>query len=648
MRADLLALTDDSLASLANRGIVKRAVKEVAEGKGPTVTVTETDDVVGEFADGTTVKLPAGITLEKAQCTCPASGVCRHRVMTVIAYRDSAPADEWVAWSPADFSDDDLLTLLGNRVLALARRTFRSGYRARVRRPTSVDPVPTVELSSCTVRFLVPSELGYARVDAAGATREDALALAVWAYRVADEVDVAASTVDVAVGGGTAETVGVIDTGIEPLLPLLSDLLADGVVNTSTTIHASFAQARRALDYRNLRWPVDALDEIVDLIDAYRTRSARHHPEAVAALLAEIVARHRCVGGRGASLRPDVLGTEEAAETPLRLLRMVGLGARVQGDESTRLVEIYLAHIEAGVVLTVRRRIDVAEGETLAPEELGRRRAGGARISALAEGNVVTESAVRAANRVVRIAESRVGRTTIAPSSGAWQVLPPSILVHDLDAEAQRIAALPPALVRPRIVAESVRAIAIAQVDDIHYRPGAQQLVAVVHAPTGRATVSLAHTSATGGAVDALAHALSGELGPVRFVAGHLRRHGGEVIIEPTAVVAGERVVVPAFAATSTTVIPSGAADLTDPLASALSDALALAAEVAHRGWRHLPPSWAARTERTADQLRRVGLAKSAQSLLELRTAIRAEFTEHSLDHWADSTIRLLVTAEQL
>ncbi len=37
MRADLLALTPDALATLANRGLVKRAQKELEKGKVPEI-----------------------------------------------------------------------------------------------------------------------------------------------------------------------------------------------------------------------------------------------------------------------------------------------------------------------------------------------------------------------------------------------------------------------------------------------------------------------------------------------------------------------------------------------------------------------------------------------------------------------------------
>ena len=303
------------------------------------------------------------------------------------------------------------------------------------------------------------------------------------------------------------------------------------------------------------------------------------------------LARHRCVAGSSAALRVQVLGTEESAETPLRLLRLTGLGARIRGDEHSRSIEVYLARHEALVVLALRRRVDVEDADPPSADELGRRKAGGVRLSALAAGNVVTESAVRSANRVVRIAESRVARTTVAPSGG-WDELPEGLVIDDLDAEAARLAGFAPTIVRAPSFAESVRAIRVEAVEDMHFRPGAQQLVATIRAPEGRARLLATHTSAAPGAIDALARTLSGEAGAVRFVAGHVWRHGGAIDVEPTAVAAGTSVIVPAFADASSEAIATTVGIVTDRLAAEVTGALELTAGLVHRGHCRLPPGW--------------------------------------------------------
>lgn len=645
MRGDLLALDEAALAILANRGLVRRSARELARGRGPLVREDDDSTVIGHFDDGTRTVLPPGVPLEETSCTCGAPVVCRHRVGVVLAYRATAtPETPSGPWSPGTFTDDELERVVGRRHLDTARRTRRVGYRAMVRRPSPGDPVPSVELSSCTVRFLVPGDLGYARVDAVQGTREDAVALAVWAFRAADDRDPRASVVDLMVGGPTLvpSTAG---SGIEPALALLADVLADGVVHAGRSLGTSVTRVRRLLDAAGLRWPVDALDDLADQLAAYGSRHARYAPEAVAEVLAELVARHRCVAGGGSSPRSDVLGTEEAAQTPLRLVRLTGLGARVGDHGSGRTLEVYLAHREACLVVALRRHAETTEEGLPTGQELGRRRACGARLAALAAGETVTESAVRTANRMVRISQGRVARTTVTPSSGAWEGLPAGILVTDLDAERARLAHEPPRLVRPRRVADGLRAVAVEEVRNLTWLPGAQRLVATVRAPVGEVTVSVSHTAAAPGAVEALTEALGGE---VRFLAGHLRRHAGELLLEPTAVAVGGRVVVPCFASAPGGMVPPGGVSVDDPLSAAITAALGVCGDVVHHGWRHLPPGWRDRAAHAARRLRGVGLEGCASAVVGLLTALDAAPDASAvLDRWADVYLRLVVTGER-
>ena len=136
MRSDLLALTDDSLAALANRGIVKRSARDVADGKGPSLR-EDGDTVTATFDDGTMVVLVHDATIEQSQCTCVASGLCRHRVMLAIAYRDVAAVtaaatlndeDPYAAdasdptWVPGAFTDEEVEAHIGSRAMGVARK----------------------------------------------------------------------------------------------------------------------------------------------------------------------------------------------------------------------------------------------------------------------------------------------------------------------------------------------------------------------------------------------------------------------------------------------------------------------------------------------------------------------------------------------
>ena len=652
MRADLLALTAESLAALANRGIVRRATREISEGAGPALDVDPDDEVTARFPDGVVTKLPTGATLEAARCTCRAAGVCRHKVAAVLAYQHSQPLAAGTpaveAWSPAEFTDEALEAVLGARVMAVAREAFRVGYRARVHRPNAGAPEPAVELGSCTVRFLVPHEIGYAHLDAVRGARDDAVALAVWAFRAADATNPAAGDIDLDVGGTSPET-GVTDqrSGVEPVLALLDDLLADGASHTGASIAGALSRVRRELERSNLRWPIDVVDSIGDQLDAYRVRSARYGAERFAGLLAELAARHRCVAGRGASLRSQVLGTEEAAETALRRLRLTGIGCRISGDTDSRSVRIYLVHGEAGAVLVLDKTWELGEGDSPSGHELGERRVSGSTVASLAGGNVVTESAMRSARRAVRIASNRLAKTTVARSAGGWSDLPDSILVRDLRALASRLAGLPPRIIRPRVEADLVHVVEVGEVSSISYVPGLQQLTARIKAvDEGEATVVATHRGATPGALDALAAALRSQ---PRFISGITYRFRSEVMIDPLAVVAGESVVIPDIAAGEGTGDIEAMEEMArDELVAALDEALGLSAEVAHRGLRHLPATFASRIDRAVSALRVVGLKRAAEGMAHLGGVLQSGRLDVATNAWMDAHIRLMVTAETL
>ncbi|MEV6768555.1 hypothetical protein AB0N05_07955 [Nocardia sp. NPDC051030] len=680
MRPDLLALTDDSLITLANRGILKRALKEGATVP-PTLTESPDGTVEATFPDATKTTLPPGIPLDSTPCSCGATTVCRHRVMAVLAYRSAAestipatesstpatsgteiaaesptppvdtdslpssanPGHAQPSWSPGEFTDDQLRALLGTRAFTAARRAHRMGYRVTVRRATTADPVPSVEMSTVTVRFLVPGDLGYARADAARGTRTDAIALAVWAFRVADAIDPGAEQLEVTVGeeaDGSAAA-----TAVGSVLAPLADLLGDGVAHAGPALPAVFTSALRTLDKASARWPHDALTDLLDQLAAYRDRSARHDPLHTAALMAELVARHRA----GRRDWVSVLGTEESAQTPLRHLHLIGLGARITGDAESRSVETYLAHPEARIVLTHHYTTAIPEGATPpSPAALGARRTGSACLSDLATGNIVTESAIRSANRTVRLAASRVARTSVLPSTGDWSKLPPELLISDLNAESARLATQPPTVIRPRVRGESIRAVVVDSITEIRYLPGDQRLEATLHAPTGTALITHTHTNAAPAVIDALAQTLSDNSTLIRYIAGSLTRHHGHLQLDPTALVTPTTVMAPYYATTDHPLPPGSPLPQQDPLAKALTSAIALTAELPHRGARHLPPSWFTRAGESATTLRRLGLTSAATPLETLHHSLPTATPLEALNHWTTTHLRLLLTAQQL
>ncbi|SNT64228.1 hypothetical protein SAMN05421812_116161 [Asanoa hainanensis] len=631
MRADLLALTTDALAALTNRGLVKRAGRAVESGDRPTIRTDPDGSVRADFSDGVRTTLSPG-GLDAAHCTCGATTTCRHALATILTYQADPPTVESpapvAAWSPGAFTDTDLEAAIGKRAFAAARRIARSGYQAQVHRPTPDDPAPRVDLPACTVRFLVPHDLGYVHSDAAHGGTDHTVALAVWAFRVADEQDPEAGRQRVDVGSGSTGPLGALDDAVA----LANDLLLDGAAHATPLLPAVAAVAK-GLDGARLRWPLLALEDIADQLTAYAERSARYRPEQLAELLAELHCRRRAAA-RGAS----VLGTEEAAETQLRRVRLTGLGCRVTSAGPEQTADIFLADPMTATVLTLRHRWTRGGADG---QPAGSRRVVGTTIAALAGGNLLSESAVRTASRRVRLPAGRLSRNSVLGSAGEWGDLPPGILTPDLAALTAELDRLPPRLIRPRVDAEAVRVIPVAEVRSVHYAPGDQRLDAVVADATGAtATVSAVHRSASPGALDALAEALP----KARFLSGLVRRGRGGLVISPLAVVVADTVVVPDLATAGGELATHGDAAEGDELGRALDDALGLLAELAHRGGHHLPPTYPDRLRTAATTLTNLGLARCGQALTTVAGACGSP--DRLPNAWTDAQIRLLVAAD--
>ncbi len=675
-RVDLLTLTPDALAALANRGLVKRAAKGLDAGATPEVEVAADGTVRGRFPDGVETALPAHAGLETASCTCPAAGVCRHRIGLVLAYQrqfgpaahrsdeaatpaeEPAPDEPVTRWSPGSVADEALTRLFGAPALAAARHALESGFPARLHRPTPGDPVARAELRACTVRFLVPGEPGYAHTDAAEAARGEMVVLAVWAFRAADERGLDADDVELDVRPDVAGSADTADSPAAPAPPGLADavavvdeLLLDGAGHAGPVLVASLRRAAETLDRRGLRWPAAALVDLVAQLDAYRERGTRHRPERLAELVTEVYARHRAaLHGGGASPLSRVLGSDEPAETPLRRVRLTSLGCRIDGAEDERTADVFLAHPDSGTVLVLRKRWTVPEGEE-APTGalLAHRRVSGIPLRTLATADLVSESASRSASRVVRLASSRVARTGVTPlGPRAWASLPASVAAPDYAALEAELGALPPRLVRPRVEAELVRVVPVAEVEAIGYDPGDQRLDAVIADAAGAtAIVSADHHGASPAALDSLAAALEGEHGAPLFVSGTVHRSRGGIAVRPIAVLTDEGFVVPDLApGEGDTALAAGPDVPSDPLDAAVRAALTAGTDAAHHGLRHASPALRTRLADAAATLHTVGLRTAAASVTALSAALAGDDPDLMVTAWVDAHLRLTTTAE--
>ncbi|WP_329376635.1 hypothetical protein OG625_03800 [Streptomyces sp. NBC_01351] len=661
-RTDLLSLDFDTLAALANRGLVKRAAKELDAGAGAVHSEDADGTLHGVFPDGTRVSLPPGAGLDRGACSCGAPGVCRHLLGLVLACQRVADADapapgpaDWVPWSPADLDDEALSAAVGARAVTSARRTLARGYTARLHHPTAEEPAARAELPTCTVRFPVPAPdgIGHAVTDAATARRGEMIALAVWAFRAATEADPAAPPAQVDVGGSG----GWARPGAPELAAaaaLLDDLLLDGAAHAGPVLATALRRLRDELSARALHWPAGILTELIEQLDDHAARGARFRAEQYAALITEFHARLRAAGRESGLAASQVLGSGERGDTPLRRIRLTSLGCRISGGPGERTAEVFLGHAGAGTGLVLRRRWESAPGQDPTGPELAARRLAGSTLGAVARGNLVSESASRTPGLSVTIGGSRLASTSVTPVGSAWAELPEPLLVRDFAAHARTLDRLPPYLVRPRTEAGSVHVVEVHEVGTIGYDPAEQRLEATVRDAWGAVgRVSAAHNPYSPGALDVLAECLGGGRGEVRHLSALVRVTGSGLLFDPIAVLTAEGVTVPDLAAphpgtpaAGSRLVPGLVPRPRDPLAEAMESALTALASAAGLGLRGLGEPARAVIEDSAAALSRTGLSTAARLVRAFLGALREEGPGAAARPWVDAQIHLLCALE--
>lgn len=148
LRAALAAFDDAALATLANPGLVRRALRDVEEGKVRLVSAA--GGQVEIEADGHLVVLDAR-GARPAPCACKSVAVCRHRLAAVVFVRDGASgetepegqAETEAGAAPATPPADPSSILAGYDPDSLAKWAGKAGWRAALElapTATAVEP----------------------------------------------------------------------------------------------------------------------------------------------------------------------------------------------------------------------------------------------------------------------------------------------------------------------------------------------------------------------------------------------------------------------------------------------------------------------------------------------------------------------------
>jgi hypothetical protein len=627
VRDDLAHLTPEALAQLTNAGLVKRAVRELAAGERPQITLDEAQTLHARFAEGVECSWPRGTTIQNARCSCGAAGVCRHRLIAVLAYRENATQDAQATPPPmrevASVGDEDLARLIPTTFLQAAERTRSEGIAIDLRSRSAGEPCDTARLPSATVRFWAGGAIEAARCDCVVASACEHVALGVWAFRAAQEqlADAAIATVRLGPPGRRHAL------DVAPFKLAVQALLQHGVLQGSGPLAQGFTAARAASV--DAAWLALVVADLETWAEAYAQRSALYEPSDGVNLVAELGLR-LAVGPRPGNAGA-VLGVGQGGETALDRLRLMGLGARTQRDGDRRLTTVVMADVDTGTRLVLRHEWRVPEAREAEEAKLraAERVAPGVLLEAMAQGQLLAQQAARRADGSIRLARARSSQNSVLPQAGDWAQLASPLRFASVAALRTEALAHPHFALQPRHAARRHVVFSPQRVEAVRYDAPEQSLVAALADDDGETLIlQRTHERHTPHALDAIAAALGGRLGPLRHVAGTLSWLDGVPRLEPWAL-ACDRLVVP-DCGTHTGALREGelgrvserAGDACTHALDGLGRHLAMAL---HQGVSRLPARWRRESEDLGRALSAAGLQELSQRLRVFQAAVASE-----------------------
>jgi hypothetical protein len=538
-RNDLLALTADDLASLTNRGTVKRAVREL-ETKEVTGTLAEdaAGTVTAKWSDDVTCTLPGSKTASDATCTCIATVLCRHVVRTILAYQAQQHAQAGTAegtpptpqpWDPGTISDTALEVAFKKPALAAAKARFDEGLLIELVR--SAKPTARFHQLGSMIRFIVPGDLRYTHCDCNGPAPCSHVPLAIWAFRMlAPDKSAGLVTTQQTAFPVPAD---LLDAGER----LLLELAHDGISGLTPGWKDRVLRLAARCEAEELIWPAQTLLDLVEQYEKYAAHDARFAPEHVADLVGEWLIRADAIRS-GTAAAPQLLIRGSKADTPMDLGggRFVGLGCGIHHDRGGVDLTAYLQDADTGTVMGITRSFADPPKDSPEPPKSFHKLAqtpvvAQAALAAVGAGQMIASGGKRTADYRLIIGRSRA---SVTPQAFAWESLRAPTLAEDFQELRARLEMLPIASLRPRHIAENLHVCAVAQMLGAQF-DAVSQSVQVLIEDARREKALLVHPYLHRGqeGVEALMAALADKALRLRFVSGNVRQTSGGLLIHP-------------------------------------------------------------------------------------------------------------------
>lgn len=644
VRAELLELTPQALTALSNAGFVKRSLKELDAGNIPELTLESDGTLNAGFSDGTCTRLAHGQSLKEAICSCGASGMCRHRVMLVLSYQRAnanAGAGEGAQrWSPSLWLPE--LATLPDATRRRAQLLAAQGLTVELFCLPGEPPAAKLPMSD--VRFYSRSSLRFARCDCVEGTLCEHVALAVQAFADAEArqpgfqhlVWQTGSQKSPFAGGPFATPQG--EACRQALQQLVDILWQGGISQPPVSYEAAFSRAQKATQSADWRWLEGALAQVRRGIDAFQLRASDYHPAQLLTQLAALSGRLQSADWM-AQLAQDnavpplpwrnIVGSGIAGEAQLDQLRLISLGMRCWQDNQRYGLRIWYCDPDTGNILQLSRSWPLAE-RALRPA--WQRRIFSFQATALAGGQIISQSARRTANGELLLGSRQRLSSNMPLAAEAWHQLAPPLRQSGGATLREHLRQRPPACVRPLNQVDNLFILPVGKCLALGWDASRQTLDAQVQSGEGDDDIlhlSLPVCASAPYAVERMAALLWQQQDPVCMVSGLVTFDGGRLTLEPLTMMTRTRAW--ALDGEANAVGPLPSANL-QPSPSQAQNLLlrgqALLIQILHNGLRYQPQSLFREAQALSDEMTNSGfqqLARLYRRLAENGTATASD-----------------------
>ncbi|MED8006394.1 SWIM zinc finger family protein [Escherichia coli] len=591
LRPELLELTPQALTALSNAGFVKRSLKELENGNVPEIS-HENGALIATFSDGVRTQLANSQALKEAQCSCGASGMCRHRVMLVLSYQRLCatvqPTEKEEEWDPAIWLEE----------LATLPDATRKRAQALVAKGITIElfcapgEIPSARLPMSDVRFYSRSSIRFARCDCIEGTLCEHVVLAVQAFV---EAKAQQAEFNHLIWQMRSEHVTSSDdpfaseegqTCRQYVQQLSQALWLGGISQPLIHYEAAFNRALQAAEACNWRWVSESLRQLRASVDAFHTRASHYH----------------------------------AGEAKLDHLRLVSLGMRCWQDIEHYGLRIWFTDPDTGSILHLSRSWPRSEQEN---SPAATRRLFSFQAGALAGGQIVSQAAKRSADGELLLATRNRLSSVVPLSPDAWQMLSAPLRQPGIVALREYLRQRPPACIRPLNQVDNLFILPVAECISLGWDSSRQTLDAQVISGEGEdnlLTLSLPASACSPFAVERMAALLQQTDDPVSLVSGFVSFVDGQLTLEPRVMMTKTRAW--ALDAETAPVAPLPSASVL-PVPSTAHQLLmrcqALLIQLLHNGWRYQEQSAISQAELLANDLSAVGFYRLAHVLGQFR-----------------------------